>query len=214
MERESAARAEEACRLSQRVEELTQEKVRLEAALAAGTPRLGTLDGIVSTPQERIPCQDGVSPNKEVTAAILRETNVLELQRHLITTTYENQVAGKKLERLSRIRETLTRQLDKCKEENDDLKFQLEEKSIELEGTRARVRLLERSHTMEGDNSSTESAGQSGETPKRPRSRIPLKASSVKPPRPPPLSQSRKSPQVRPKLGFFSNWLRISGPTA
>nr|XP_024214278.1 uncharacterized protein LOC106692380 isoform X1 [Halyomorpha halys] len=196
MEAERAARLEETLRLSQRVEELTEEKQRLEAALASSTPRLGTLDGIVSSPAERIVCQGGVSPSKEVTAAILRETNVLELQRHLLTTSYENQVAGKRLERLTRIRETLTRQLDKYKEENEDLKFQLEEKSIELEGTRARVRLLERGHeSRELDNSSTESAGQqSGETPKRPRSRIPLKATSVKPPRPIPNSQNRKPP--------------------
>lgn len=93
MERENAARAEEACRLSERVEELTREKVRLESALAVGTPRLGTLDGIVSSPQERIICHSGISPNREITAAILRETNVLELQRHLITTSYENQVS-------------------------------------------------------------------------------------------------------------------------
>ena len=93
MEAERAARLEETCRLSQRVEELTEEKQRLEAALVSGTPRLGTLDGIVSSPTERIPCQGGVTPNKEITAAILRETNVLELQRHLITTSYENQVS-------------------------------------------------------------------------------------------------------------------------
>lgn len=35
------------------------------------------------------------------------------------------QVAGKKVECLSRLRESLTRQIDKYKEENEDLKFQV-----------------------------------------------------------------------------------------
>lgn len=54
--------------------------------------KLGTLDGIVSSPSNKIKGAKGVLPDREKTAAILKETNVVELQRHLLTTTYENQV--------------------------------------------------------------------------------------------------------------------------
>ncbi|KAK9506859.1 hypothetical protein O3M35_008718 [Rhynocoris fuscipes] len=139
--------------------------------------RLGTLDGIVSTPTQRIYCPKGMTPDKEVTAAILRETNVLELQRHLITTTYENQVIQRRYDRINKCKANLLQQLEKFKEENEDLRFQLEEKSIELEGTRARVRLLERqttpsfgntnlttppSHTMTGLRHSSSGASETG----------------------------------------------------
>lgn len=106
--------------------------------------KVGSLDGIVSSPSSKIVGAKGVVPDKEKTAAILKEFNVIELQRHLLTTSFENQVANHKLERISKARRELATELDKIKEENDDLRFQLEEKSIELEGTRARVRLLER----------------------------------------------------------------------
>lgn len=49
-----------------------------------------------------------------------------------------------RLETSIRSRDDLSEQLDKYKEENDELRFQLEERNIELEGTRARVRVLER----------------------------------------------------------------------
>lgn len=54
--------------------------------------KLGTLDGIVSYPSVKIKGAKGVVPNKEKTAAILKETNVVELQRHLLTTSFENEV--------------------------------------------------------------------------------------------------------------------------
>lgn len=122
MEAENLAQAAETSELTTRLNRLAEEKRQLELLLGTGLPapaesgagppvtegtssslettplsnqpnlRLGTLDGIVSTPTQRIHCPKGVTPDKEVTAAILRETNVIELQRHLITTTYENQV--------------------------------------------------------------------------------------------------------------------------
>ncbi|XP_054285121.1 uncharacterized protein LOC129001726 isoform X2 [Macrosteles quadrilineatus] len=106
--------------------------------------KLGTLDGIVSSPSIKIKGAKGVLPDRDKTAAILKETNVVELQRHLLTTTHENQVIRHKLKQLSSSHQNMSLQLDRTKEENEDLRFQLEEKSIELEGTRARVRLLER----------------------------------------------------------------------
>ncbi|XP_075217083.1 javelin-like isoform X2 [Lycorma delicatula] len=106
--------------------------------------KLGVLDGIVSSPSDKIKGAKDILPDKKKTAAILTQFNAIELQRHLLMTTYENQVATSRLEKLSRLKTDLSHQLDKFKEENDDLRFQLEEKSIELEGTRARIRLLER----------------------------------------------------------------------
>ncbi|GBP10239.1 hypothetical protein EVAR_73020_1 [Eumeta japonica] len=70
--------------------------------------QLGRLDGIVSTPGDRnTKCR--VTDSKRF-AAILLETNVIELRRHLLTLTVKNQ---------------------------------LEEKNIELEGTKAQLRVLE-----------------------------------------------------------------------
>lgn len=105
--------------------------------------KLGTLDGVLSSPNKIKGAKD-ILPDKKKTAAILMEFNAIELQRHLLTTTFENQVASHHLDKLSRLKADLSHQLEKFKEENDDLRFQLEEKSIELEGTRARIRLLER----------------------------------------------------------------------
>ncbi|EEB19383.1 conserved hypothetical protein [Pediculus humanus corporis] len=53
-------------------------------------------------------------------------------------------VLSGQLETLVKSKDDLYEQLDKFKKENDDLLFQLEEKNIELEGTRARVRVLEK----------------------------------------------------------------------
>ncbi|BES94177.1 Hypothetical protein NTJ_06986 [Nesidiocoris tenuis] len=132
---------------------------------------LGRLDGLVSSPAEVIPCPKGLTPDRHVTAAILKETNLLELQRHLITTTHHAQVVQAHLDKANKGKATIATLLEKAREENEDLKFQLEEKRIELEGTRARVRLLERgvgsaagrcgagseSSAQSEDNSSTES---------------------------------------------------------
>uniref|UniRef100_A0A0A9VYW2 Myosin-7 n=2 Tax=Lygus hesperus TaxID=30085 RepID=A0A0A9VYW2_LYGHE len=193
--------------------------------LSSPSSTLGRLDGLVSSPAEVIPCPKGLTPDRQVTAAILKETNVLELQRHLITTTHHAQVIQAQLDKTSKAKESVIALLEKAREENEDLRFQLEEKSIELEGTRARVRLLERgvgnSTAVRGssessappseDNSSTESgrAGSAKQPVRRP-SRIPLKAppNSLQPPQ---ASKLRPPNHHQPnKLSFWSNWLRIS----
>lgn len=51
--------------------------------------KLGRLDGLISSPN-RVP-KTRVADSKKV-AAILLETNILELQRHLLTLTFQNQV--------------------------------------------------------------------------------------------------------------------------
>uniref|UniRef100_A0A8D8UZ81 Uncharacterized protein n=1 Tax=Cacopsylla melanoneura TaxID=428564 RepID=A0A8D8UZ81_9HEMI len=111
---------------------------------------LGTLDGIVSSPSTLMRSPRGVKLSRYKTkmAAILRETNRLELQRHLLTTVFQNEVLTYQVDNITKSRVELVCQLAKIKEENEDLKFQLEEKNIELEGTRARVRLYERLQTV------------------------------------------------------------------
>ncbi|XP_075147712.1 javelin-like isoform X2 [Haematobia irritans] len=100
---------------------------------------LGRLDGIVSTPGD-IKCR--VTDSKRF-AAILLETSVIELQRHLLTLTVKNQILMQKLEAASKSKCHLVKRLDKSKDDVEDLRFQLEEKNIELEGTKAQLRVLE-----------------------------------------------------------------------
>ncbi|XP_014478445.1 PREDICTED: uncharacterized protein LOC106746388 [Dinoponera quadriceps] len=115
--------------------------VDVEANVNERRARLGALDSILVSPTRVAHVKD-VDSRK--IAAILRENSPLELQRHLITTTVHNQVLQKRLDEVEKSTETLSERLDKAREENDDLRFQLEERNIELEGTRARVRVLER----------------------------------------------------------------------
>ncbi|XP_017846926.1 probable GPI-anchored adhesin-like protein PGA55 isoform X2 [Drosophila busckii] len=120
---------------------------------------LGRLDGIVSTPGARsAKCR--VTDSKRFTA-ILLETNVLELQRHLLTLTVQNQVLAQKLDSSSKSKAQLSRRLDKSVEDTEELRFQLEEKNIELEGTKAQLRVLEsRLHASSATNSYLNSSSQ------------------------------------------------------
>jgi hypothetical protein len=68
---------------------------RLIGAVDSETPRLklGTLDGVVSSPSRIASTARGVTPDPYVVAAILQEFNAVELQRHLLTTSVENKVS-------------------------------------------------------------------------------------------------------------------------
>ncbi|XP_011060854.1 PREDICTED: uncharacterized protein LOC105149852 [Acromyrmex echinatior] len=122
-------------------DEMRNVDIDVEANVNERRARLGALDSILVSPTRVTHVKD-VDSRK--IAAILREHSPLELQRHLITTTVHNQVLQKRLDEVKKSTETLSERLDKAREENDDLRFQLEERNIELEGTRARVRVLER----------------------------------------------------------------------
>ncbi|XP_020812813.1 uncharacterized protein LOC110187716 isoform X1 [Drosophila serrata] len=112
---------------------------------------LGRLDGIVSTPGARnAKCR--LTDSKRF-GAILLETNVLELQRHLLTLTVQNQVLAQKLDTSSKSKTLLAKRLDKSSEEFEHMRYQLEEKSIELEGTKAQLRLVE--SRLQANTSST-----------------------------------------------------------
>ncbi|KAK1135196.1 hypothetical protein K0M31_007967 [Melipona bicolor] len=188
--------------------------IDVEASVNERRARLGALDSVLVSPTRVAHVRDVDS--KKI-AAILREHSPLELQRHLITTTVHNQVLQKRLDEVQKSTETLSERLDKAREENDDLRFQLEERNIELEGTRARVRVLERLQQRppteadpeaDGDQprceqnglepgSSTESARDHHQavevkpSPRRRPSRIPLPGSTTKATAPRPPSHGR-----------------------
>ncbi|OAD57380.1 hypothetical protein WN48_02181, partial [Eufriesea mexicana] len=188
--------------------------IDVEARVNERRARLGALDSVLVSPARVANVKDVDS--KKI-AAILRENSPLELQRHLITTTVHNQVLQKRLDEVEKSTETLSERLDKAREENDDLRFQLEERNIELEGTRARVRVLERLQQRpptetdpEADadqprceqnglepGSSTESARDHHQaievkpSPRRRPSRIPLPGSTGKAAAPRPPSHGR-----------------------
>lgn len=69
--------------------------VRLTCAVDSEIPRfkLGTLDGVVSSPSRIASTARGVTPEPHVVAAILQEFSAIELQRHLLTTSVENKVS-------------------------------------------------------------------------------------------------------------------------
>ncbi|KAK9297510.1 hypothetical protein QLX08_008819 [Tetragonisca angustula] len=188
--------------------------IDVEASVNERRARLGALDSVLVSPTRVAHVRDVDS--KKI-AAILREHSPLELQRHLITTTVHNQVLQKRLDEVQKSTETLSERLDKAREENDDLRFQLEERNIELEGTRARVRVLERLQQRppteadpeaDGDQprceqnglepgSSTESARDHHQavevkpSPRRRPSRIPLPGATTKATAPRPPSHGR-----------------------
>ncbi|KAG8037661.1 hypothetical protein G9C98_005872 [Cotesia typhae] len=122
---------------------ITTEEFDPDAAVQERRVRLGALDSILVSPT-RVAHVPGVDRHK--IAAILREHSPLELQRHLITSTVHNQCLQKRLDEVQKSTETLSERLDKAREENDDLRFQLDRQNIELEGTRALVRVLEKQH--------------------------------------------------------------------
>nr|XP_049696631.1 uncharacterized protein LOC110378171 isoform X1 [Helicoverpa armigera] len=142
---------------------------QLEAAAAASPPApapatpLGRLDSALETPSRppRV-----ATPDSKKFAAILLESNPVELQRQLLTSTVQNQVLSERLRRAAAQRSLLLERLERAQDFNEDLKFRLEEKSIELEGARARVRQLERAHSREPDaRDDTRSAGTRSASP-------------------------------------------------
>ncbi|CAG9578978.1 unnamed protein product [Danaus chrysippus] len=163
-----------------------------EAEAGAGTTSpvctpLGRLDRALATPA-RTPRV--TTPDSKKFAAILQESNPVELRRHLLISTVQNQVFSDQLRRASSQRNALLEQLKLVGDENEDLKFRLEEKCIELEGARARVRQLE-AQGVSADRSSMrdlqpvmlpDEPGLS-ETPRQRPSRIPRhKAAAPRPP--------------------------------
>lgn len=76
---------------------------RLTGAVDNEIPRfkLGTLDGVVSSPSRIASTARGVTPDPHVVAAILQEFSAVELQRHLLTKSVENKVSPRCLVQLT-----------------------------------------------------------------------------------------------------------------
>ncbi|XP_058063495.1 uncharacterized protein LOC131213470 [Anopheles bellator] len=127
----------------------------------AGT--LGRLDALLGPPGGTLRLQKVRSLDSQKFAAILLETNIVELQRHLLTVTVQNQVLQQRLEQATRSRIFLSAKFEKSKEDVDDLRFQLKEKSIELEGTKAQLRVIESKAASSSSKSSSSSAACSPE---------------------------------------------------
>ncbi|XP_056640092.1 uncharacterized protein LOC130447342 isoform X1 [Diorhabda sublineata] len=120
-------------------------------------------------------------PDTEKIAAILKERDPLVLQKHLLTTTVRNQVLREQLDTVTSIEEGLRDRLNRFREENEDLKFQLEDRTIELEGTRARIRLLEDLRKPSNKTSSPDIIPALDSTPPaRPQSRTEISTASMK----------------------------------
>ncbi|XP_028164903.1 uncharacterized protein LOC114356022 isoform X2 [Ostrinia furnacalis] len=196
---------------------------QLEAEAArspASAPRtpLGRLDSALDTPA---PPPLVATPDSKKFAAILLESNPVELQRQLLTSTVQNQVLVDRLKRAAAHRTVLLERLERARDLNEDLKFRLEEKSIELEGARALVRKLERGRRSPSPRHSSmrdmeplplpraASAERLCDTPRRRPSRIPLhtahKGAAPRPPRPASQGSVRSASSARgrkePKSG-------------
>merc|ERR1719266_377336 len=126
------------------------EKVRLDTVMS---------QSVVSMPAE-LARGLRVKPNREKIRQVLSTSSVLELQRQLLTTVMENEVYKSQIARVTdgwngkiddfeKINQGLQNSLSQLKDENELLRLKVEQKSIELEGTRARLRQLERSHEAE-----------------------------------------------------------------
>lgn len=88
--------------------------------------------------------EGGVTLSREKVLSILNEYDPMELRRFLLTLSYQIEALEAHMQRVSKSRLTIFQQLSRYKIENEDLRFQLEEKNIQLEGTKAKVRVLER----------------------------------------------------------------------
>lgn len=102
---------------------------------------IGFLSGHSSFPE---PTKASITLSKEKVLSILNEFNPVELHRYLLTLSYQIEALNVHVQRISKSRMNIFQQLNRYKIENEDLKFQLEEKNIQLEGTKAKVRVLER----------------------------------------------------------------------
>lgn len=75
----------------QKSEDITADDLAPQKALKDELNKLGRLDGLISNPSSKL--NKVRVPDSKKIAAILLETNIIELQRHLLTITVQNQVS-------------------------------------------------------------------------------------------------------------------------
>lgn len=85
----------------------------------------------------------GVTLSKEKVLSILNEYDPKTLHCFLLTLSYQVEALNVHMQRISKSRMNIFKQLNKYKFENEDLKLELKKKEIELEGTKAQKRVLE-----------------------------------------------------------------------
>lgn len=118
--------------------------------------RLETMEGISSMPVELTRGLRGkIRPNRDKIRAVLNMNNVIELQRHLLTTVMENEVYKTQLERFSdgwshklgdldQRNGSLHEEMARLRRENEELNQKMGKRVVELESTKARLKLIER----------------------------------------------------------------------
>ncbi|CAH2267566.1 jg11855 [Pararge aegeria aegeria] len=114
-------------RLRSERDALLARAAQLEAAAAATPPPppstpLGRLDTALDTPT-RPPRVS--TPDSKKFAAILLESNPVELQRQLLISTVQNQVLSSQLRRAAAHRTLLLEKLERARDQNEDLKFRV-----------------------------------------------------------------------------------------
>ncbi len=87
--------------------------------------------------------REGVTLSKEKVLSILNEYSPKELRCFLLTLSYQVEALNVQVQRISKSRMNIFKQLSKYKCENEDLRLELKKKEIELEGTKAQKRMLE-----------------------------------------------------------------------
>ncbi|VVC94245.1 unnamed protein product [Leptidea sinapis] len=184
---------------------------------------LGRLDSILQTPQRPPPLS---STDSKKFAAILQESNPVELQRQLLVLTVQNRVLSEKLKRETEQCSSLIDELERSRKENEDLEFRLAEKSVDLESAKSRLKQLEgkcgsnesldrRDHLSMRDMEPLQMPDEPriAETPRKKPSRIPLHTSHKgAAPRPPPGAAPRPPPGAgpRPQSAHSARSLRSS----
>ncbi|XP_045494796.1 uncharacterized protein LOC123693654 [Colias croceus] len=125
---------------------------QLEAQAASPRAPLGRLDAPLRTPR-RPPAV--ASPDSDKFAAILQESNPVELQRQLLVSIVQNQVYSEQLKQATEQRTLLLDKLKRVREDNEDLKFRLEEKTQNqsLKTTTATFQLEEKTTELETQRS-------------------------------------------------------------
>ncbi|CAK1540687.1 unnamed protein product [Leptosia nina] len=200
-------------RLRSERDALLARAAQLEALAASSPPTQGTplgrLDSTLDTPRRppRI-----ATPDSKKFAAILQESNPVELRRQLLVSTVQNQLYSQQLKQAAAQRTRLLEKLDQATDLNKDLKFRLDEKSIELDLANSRLQQYEKRGSSESldrrDHSSMrdmeplnmpDEEAKITETPRRKPSKIPLhtahKGAAPRPPAPvaPPRPSSAHS---------------------
>ncbi|KAF5305449.1 hypothetical protein FQA39_LY01540 [Lamprigera yunnana] len=146
MEAELLAGRVHTSRLQEDLENLISTKQDLEEQLKAVMTQSGEVNTRIHDLHSQFVTNKSApsSPNFEKTSnEICNVPSASQRTRKKSNVSVLDNVLQQQLSMAAKLEIGLVNKLDKAREENEELKFQLEDKNIELEGTRARVRLFE-----------------------------------------------------------------------